>query len=95
MKISKSEALKLAKEFKINLDNIDKNEWYYGLNVELEHGNKLGSTTNITGNNLKVTAKIVIAHLIEFPDYYKRLRNMESQAEKFWNHKNKGKLFVK
>ncbi len=95
MKVTKSQANNLAKEFKINLDIIDIDEWHYGLNVELEHGKKLGSITNLTDDNLKKTAKIAIAHLIEFPDYYKRLQKMEQKAEKYWENKTKKSIFIK
>ena len=94
MKITKSQAIKLAKKYKINLDVIDINEWHYGLNVELEHGNKFGTFTNITNNNLSITAKIVIAHLTEFPDYYKRLLKLETQADKYWSSRNKPDIFI-
>jgi hypothetical protein len=94
MKITKSQAIKLAIKYKINLDVIDINEWHYGLNVELEHGNKLGTFTNITNNNLSITAKIVIAHLTEFPDYYKRLLKLETQADKYWSSRNKPNIFI-
>ena len=94
MKITKSQAIKLAKKYKINLDVIDINEWHYGLNVELEHGTKFGTFTNITNNNLSITAKIVIAHLTEFPDYYKRLLKLETQADKYWNSRNKPNIFL-
>ena len=94
MKIIKSQAIKLAKKYKINLDVIDINEWHYGLNVELEHGTKFGTFTNITNNNLFITAKIVIAHLTEFPDYYKRLLKLETQADKYWNSRNKPNIFI-
>lgn len=93
MKITKSQAIKLAKKYKINLDVIDINEWHYGLNVELEHGSKFGIFTNITNNNLSTTAKIVIAHLTEFPDYYKRLLKLETQADKYWSSRNKPNIF--
>lgn len=93
MKIIKSQAIKLAKKYKINLDVIDINEWHYGLNVELEHGTKFGTFTNITNNNLSITAKIVIAHLTEFPDYYKRLLKLETQADKYWSSRNKPNIF--
>ena len=78
MKITKAQANKLAKDFNLNLDVIDKDEWHYGLNVELEHGKKFGVITNITNDNLDMTTKIVIAHLTEFPDYYKRLLKLET-----------------
>jgi hypothetical protein len=40
-----------------------------GLNIELEHGNR-NINTNVTDNDLIKTAKIALAHLEEFPDYY-------------------------
>ena len=94
MKIIKSQAIKLATKYKINLDVIDINEWHYGLNVELEHGTKFGTFTNITNNNLSITVKIVIAHLTEFPDYYKRLLKLETTADKYWNSRNKPNIFI-
>mgnify|MGYP003452422074 FL=1 len=70
------------------------NEWHYGLNVELEHGKKLGVITNITNDNLILTAKIAIAHLLEFPDYYKRLFKLEEKADKYWKNKTKKNIFL-
>lgn len=61
---------------------------------KLEHGKKFGIITNITNNNLTVTAKIVIAHLTEFPDYYKRLLKLETAADKYWNKKIKPNIFI-
>lgn len=94
MKINIKQAEKLAKHYKINLDLINFSEWHYGLNVELEHGKKFGLITNITNNNLNITAKIVIAHLIEFPDYYKRLLKLETAADKYWSTKKKPNIFL-
>lgn len=92
--INKKNAMNLAKHFKINLNVIDIDMWMYGLNVELEHGTKFGNLTNITHDDLKTTAKIVIAHLIEFPDYYERLQIMESNADIFWKNKKKPNIFL-
>ena len=94
MKINIKQAEKLAKHFKINLDVINFSEWHYGLNVELEHGKKFGKITNITNDNLLLTAQIVIAHLNEFPDYYKRLLKLENSADKFWSTKKKQSIFI-
>ena len=41
MKINIKQAQKLAKQYQINLDLINFDEWHYGLNVELEHGKNL------------------------------------------------------
>jgi len=95
MKVNKKQAEKLAKKFKIKLDVIDFDEWQFGLNIELEHGKKFGAITNITNNNLELTAKIAIAHLIEFPDYYKRLMKMEVKAESYWKKHKKPSIFNK
>jgi len=89
MKISKQVAARLGKKYNINFNVVSFTEWHYGLNVELEHGTKLGSLTNITNNNVDLTAKIAIAHLIEAPDYYMRLYKMEKKMDQYW----KGKSF--
>lgn len=36
--------------------------------------------TNVTDDEPLVTAKIALAHLREFPDYYTRLERMEQEA---------------
>lgn len=40
--------------------------------------------TNVTDDDVTVTAKIARVHLNEFPDYYTRLAVMESEAEAYW-----------
>jgi len=85
--ITLKQAYDIAKEFKINLQVISLYEFHTGLNIELEH-------KNITNNDLNLTAKIVISHLQEFPDYYKRLIKMEKQAKKYWSNKIKPNIFI-
>jgi Protein of unknown function (DUF5661) len=51
-----------------------------GMDVELEHGLH-DLVTNVTDSDPVVTAKIALAHLNEFPDYYTRLARMEAEAE--------------
>lgn len=58
-------------------------EFRGGMNVELEHGTS-DPETNVTGDDIVVTAKIARAHLNEFPDYYTRLAVMEAEAEAHW-----------
>ncbi len=50
-----------------------------GMNVELEHGTRFGDLY-VTGDDPVMTAKIALAHLREFPDYYERLAVMEREA---------------
>jgi hypothetical protein len=54
-----------------------------GMDVELEHGTR-DLDTNVTDDDVTVTAKIARAHLNEFPDYYTRLAVMEAEAEAYW-----------
>ena len=94
MYVTKKQALKLGKLFNINFNVVDFDEWHYGLNVELEHGKKFGFITNLTNDHLDNTAKIAIAHLIEYPDYYKRLFKLEESANNFWSKKRKPNIFL-
>ena len=94
MKINKTEAIKLARKYKIDLDVVPIEEWQYGLNVELEHGYKLSKLTNVTKNNKDITSRIVMAHLLENHQYYKYLKKMEEKMDKKWAKKNKPYIFL-
>jgi Protein of unknown function (DUF5661) len=61
----------------------DVEEFRNGMDVELEHGLH-DAGTNVTGDDPHVTAKIALAHLNEFPDYYTRLERMEEEAKRDW-----------
>ena len=58
-------------------------EWTWSF----EHGTQ-DPATNVTDDDIVVTAKIARAHLNEFPDYYSRLSIMEAEAETYWDSKN-------
>lgn len=64
----------------INWNTFDIEQFRMGLETELEHG-LADPVTNVTNDDLIMTAKIALAHLKEIPDYYTRLRKMESDAE--------------
>ena len=55
-----------------------------GMNVELEHGLH-DLLTNVSDDDPHVTAKIALAHLNEFPDYYTRLERLEEEAKRDWS----------
>jgi hypothetical protein len=61
----------------------DVEQFRAGMDVELEHGVR-DPATDVTGSDPIVTAKIALAHLNEFPDYYTRLARMEAEAEAHW-----------
>ncbi len=60
-----------------------------GLEVELEHGLR-DPATNVSDDDEIMTGKIALAHLNEFPDYYTRLAQMESEAERYWAERDRG-----
>ena len=64
----------------------DVDQFRMGMNVELEHGLH-DVLTNVSDDNPQVTAKIALAHLNEFPDYYIRLERMEEEAKRDWEQR--------
>ncbi|WP_223881961.1 DUF5661 family protein [Niallia endozanthoxylica] len=77
-------AIALAMGIDFNKSKFDLDEFWMGVNVELEHG-KISSQTNVTNDDPIMTGKIALAHLNEFPDYYKRLKVLEEEAKAYWN----------
>jgi hypothetical protein len=94
MRITKKVAAKVAKSIKLNTDVVDIDTLTYALNVELEHGKRFGKLTNVSNDDINITVKIVLAHLIEFPDYYKRLRVLEEKADAYWSKREKPNIFL-
>jgi hypothetical protein len=74
------EALRVGKELGINWSVVDLEQFRMGLEVELEHGVR-NAVTNVTSDDLLLTGKIALAHLLELPDYYTRLMRMEAEAK--------------
>ena len=66
-----SDALYAASILNVNFDKFTPEEFLDGINIESEHG-KVNSMTNVTNDDLITTAKIALAHLNEFPNYYNK-----------------------
>ena len=62
---------KVARFLKIKFDKYPFEDFKRGIIVELEHG-KINSKTNVTDDDLLKTAKIALAHLNEYPNYYNK-----------------------
>ena len=63
------DAIYAANYLGINFNKFTIKEFLTGINIELEHG-EINKETNVTNNDLIKTAKIALAHLNEFPNYY-------------------------
>jgi len=88
MSFTAEEARRFGAEIGIDWDAapFDVEQFRMGMDVELEHGLH-DAATNVTDDDPHVTARIALAHLNEFPDYYTRLAVMEAEAEAYWESK--------
>ena len=82
---TREEAQRYGSEIGIDWETapFDLEQLRMGMDVELEHGLH-DSATDVSGDDPHVTAKIALAHLNEFPDYYTRLEKMEEDAKRDW-----------
>ena len=78
------DALYFINEIGIKLDKFSIKDLLRGINIELEHG-KINPLTNVTNDDLIITGKIALAHLMEYPNYYNEdygLPAMERELER-------------
>lgn len=66
-----NDAMYAASVLGVTFDKYTPLEFLDGINIEAEHGT-INPSTNVTNNDLIMTAKIALAHLNEFPNYYNR-----------------------
>lgn len=64
-----NDAIYAANILRITFDNFTPEELQRGMNIEAEHG-LISPKTNVTNDDIITTAKIALAHLNEFPNYY-------------------------
>lgn len=69
----------IGEQVGIDFSKVNIEQFRLGLTIELEHAVH-DPETNVTGDDLGITAKIAWAHLKEIPDYYTRLQKMEAEA---------------
>jgi hypothetical protein len=84
-KFSPAEAKRIGDALGLDWVAFDLDQFQAGLEVELEHGSR-DPQTNVTDDDAMITAKIALAHLKEFPDYYLRLAMMEKEADEYWSN---------
>ena len=80
---TKTDARRIGEQIGIDWNSapFDVDQLRRGMEVELEHGLH-DALTNVTDDDPIVTAKIALAHLNEFADYYTRLERMEDEAKR-------------
>ncbi|MBU1049155.1 hypothetical protein KKG90_03920 [Candidatus Bipolaricaulota bacterium] len=78
--ISMAEAETILRVLNVAAMEIDTHTFKAGLDVELEHGTRYPEA-NITNNHPLITGRIVVAHLKESMDYYRRLAVAEAEGD--------------
>jgi hypothetical protein len=78
-RFSAEEARRVGDAIAINWAEVDLEQFRMGLEVELEHGVR-NVVTNLREDDLLLTGKIALAHLLELRDYYTRLQRMEEET---------------
>ena len=73
--------LEVANKLNIDFTKFTLTDFISGINIELEHG-LIDPITNVTNNDLLTTAKIALAHLNEFPNYYNKEYGLPAFEEK-------------
>lgn len=66
-----NDAIYAANILRINFDKFSPEDLLSGMNIEKEHG-LVNPNTNVTNDNVIATAKIALAHLNEYPNYYNK-----------------------
>jgi hypothetical protein len=74
---NKKDAIYAASILGIRFDKYTLEEFLDGMNIELEHGT-VDKLTNVTNDNIITTAKIALAHLNEFPNYYNHIYGLRA-----------------
>jgi hypothetical protein len=78
--VSEGEAATILNVVNTQKMNIPLEEFRKGLEVELEHGTRY-EDANVTNNHPILTGKIVLAHLEETMDYYRRIDVAEMEGD--------------
>lgn len=69
--LNNDEIYKVARLLNIKFDKYPFEDFKRGIIIELEHG-KINPKTNVTDDDLLKTAKVALAHLNEYPNYYNK-----------------------
>ncbi|MCJ7693834.1 MAG: hypothetical protein MUO40_00245 [Anaerolineaceae bacterium] len=78
--ISKEDAATVLNVVNTQRMDIPLEEFHKGLEVELEHGTRY-EDANVTNNHPILTGRIVLAHLKETMDYYRRIDVAEVEGD--------------
>lgn len=79
LSFTEEEAIQIGQSVGADFDFVDLNEFKQGLMTELEHFKNPKTALNLAEPTYIAVGKIALAHLMELPDYYSRLAEMEGK----------------
>jgi len=79
MKVTRKSAYHIGKMLGVDFKKVSFDEFRMGLEVELEHAGTIAKFAKTGSNELEIAGRIALDHLEEYPDYYTRLKRMESR----------------
>lgn len=82
-----NDILTVAKILNIDFSKFSLEDFITGINIEMEHG-LVNPITNVTNNDLLMTAKIALAHLDEYSNYYNKKYGLPAFENYLKNHNN-------
>lgn len=86
--LSLAKAKEIGDKIGVDFSLYDLGEFRQGIKEEMEHGSLYEGITNggthVHNDSYETAGRIALAHLVEMPDYYQRLEDMETTAEKEW-----------
>ena len=90
-------AKKIGDEIGVDWELVDLAEWLQGIKEELEHTGVLGgdATAVIPNGDLISSGRIAYEHILEVPDYYSRLEQLETDGEAEYSNEEEVKAWVK
>jgi hypothetical protein len=83
-----NDVVMISNKLGIKFDKFSVSDFLTGINIELEHGT-VNPLTNVTNDDLEMTAKIALAHLNEYPNYYNKEYGLPKLEEKLKNYLNR------
>ena len=85
----------IGDEIGVDWDIVDLGQFIEGVKEEFEHGNEFGEATKVHDDDYITSGRIAYAHLIERPDYYTALAQLEAAGDaKFDDSDNLKKSWV-
>ena len=71
----------IGDEIGIDWDIVDLGQFIEGVKEEMEHGSEFGDNTKVHDDDYVTSGRIAYAHLIERPDYYTALAQLEAAGD--------------